>query len=131
MDVPTDDTTLGPTARSTQPVIRGYIFIGRTDTTDAGDAFERKLFVIRRLVEKAVSRSATPGRGSFISSLSHRTLVYKGMLNAVQSGVLPGPEDEGFRSSLAMVHSRFSTNTFPSRSRAHPNRHLSQRAIRN
>ncbi|MCK6682111.1 MAG: glutamate synthase large subunit [Thermoanaerobaculia bacterium] len=125
-DVPTDDATLGPTARATRPVIR-QIFIGRGETTPAGDAFERKLFVIRRLVEKAVSRSATQGRGDFyVASLSCRTIVYKGMLNAPQLGAFfPDLRDEGLKSALGMVHSRFSTNTFPSWSRAHPYRYIS------
>src|SRR5512138_203678 len=69
-DVPTDSASLGPTARASQPVIR-QLLVGRGDGTEAGDAFERKLFVIRRLAEKAVSRSALPGRDAFyVASLS-------------------------------------------------------------
>ena len=125
-DVPTDNTTLGPTARASQPVIR-QIFVGRGEGTLEGDAFERKLFVVRRLVEKAVSRSALPGRGHFyVASLSARTLVYKGMLNADQlRGFYPDLREESLKSALAMVHSRFSTNTFPSWARAHPYRFIS------
>ncbi|MGE5716574.1 MAG: glutamate synthase large subunit, partial [Acidobacteriota bacterium] len=124
--VPTDDATLGPTARASQPVIR-QVFVARGDATPEGDAFERKLYVIRRLVEKAVSRSATPGRGQFyVSSLSARTLVYKGMLNADQlAAFYPDLRDERLTACLAMVHSRFSTNTFPSWARAHPYRYIS------
>ena len=124
-DVPTDNTTLGPTARASQPVIR-QVFVSR-DGVAPGDPFERKLYVIRRLVEKGVSRSAMPGRGHFyIASLSGRTIVYKGMLNADQLlDFYPDLRDESFRSVLAMVHSRFSTNTFPSWSRAHPYRFIS------
>src|ERR671933_294339 len=101
-DVPTDNSALGGTAKASQPVIR-QIFIGRgADVTeepaspatggartrgaaDADAAFERKLYVIRRLVEKKVSRSAIPGRSHFyVPSLSYKTVVYKGMLNASQ-----------------------------------------------
>ncbi|HUM03182.1 MAG TPA: glutamate synthase large subunit, partial [Thermoanaerobaculia bacterium] len=127
-DVPTDDATLGPTARASQPVIRQAFVVPRAaEATLRGDTFERKLYVVRRLVEKAVSRSALPGRADFyVSSLSHRTIVYKGMLNANQlSSFYPDLNDEGFAAALAMVHSRFSTNTFPSWSRAHPYRYIS------
>ena len=125
-DVPTENATLGATARASQPAIR-QVFLRRGEATPAGDAFERKLYVIRRLVEKSVSRSAMPGRGDFyVSSLSARTLVYKGMLNADQlRDFYPDLRDEALRSALAMVHSRFSTNTFPSWSRAHPYRYIS------
>ena len=125
-DVPTDDGTLGPTARASQPVIR-QAFLAPVSASLSGDDFERKLFVVRRLVEKSVSRSALPGRADFyVSSLSHRTIVYKGMLNADQlSSFYPDLNDEGFAAALAMVHSRFSTNTFPSWSRAHPYRYIS------
>ncbi|MCM3878448.1 MAG: glutamate synthase subunit alpha, partial [Thermoanaerobaculia bacterium] len=125
-DVPTDDATLGPTARASQPVIR-QLFVARGEATPDGDAFERKLYVIRRLVEKAVSRSAIPGRGHFyVASLSARTLVYKGMLNSDQlAAFYPDLRNEGLTACLAMVHSRFSTNTFPSWARAHPYRYIS------
>ncbi len=125
-DVPTDDATLGPTARASQPVIR-QLFVARGEGTPAGNAFERKLYVVRRLVEKSISRSAIPGRGHFyVASLSHRTLVYKGMLNADQlAAFYPDLRDEGLTAALAMVHSRFSTNTFPSWARAHPYRYIS------
>ena len=125
-EVPTDSATLGATARASQPAIR-QVFVRRAQGTPAGDAFERKLYVIRRLVEKSVSRSALPGRGDFyVASLSARTLVYKGMLNADQlREFYPDLRDEALKSALAMVHSRFSTNTFPSWSRAHPYRYIS------
>ena len=125
-DVPTDSASLGATARASQPVIR-QVLVGRGEETEAGDAFERKLFVIRRLAEKSVSRSALAGRDSFyVASLSSRTVVYKGMLNADQLGAFyPDLSEEAFTSCLAMVHSRFSTNTFPSWSRSHPYRYIS------
>ena len=125
-DVPTDNATLGVTARTSQPVIR-QVIVARGPETPQGDAFERRLYVVRRLVEKAISRSALPGRGHFyVASLSSRTIVYKGMLNANQlAAFYPDLSEDAFVSCLAMVHSRFSTNTFPSWSRAHPYRYIS------
>ncbi len=125
-DVPTDDGSLGPSARASQPVVR-QIFVGRGEGLADELAFERKLFVIRRQVEKKVSRSAIPGRSHFyVPSLSYKTIVYKGMLNAPQlRQYYPDLRDEAVVSALGMVHSRFSTNTFPSWSRAHPYRYIS------
>ncbi|MCA1825479.1 MAG: glutamate synthase large subunit [Myxococcales bacterium] len=123
-DVPTDNTRLGATARSSQPLIRQVFVESRCE--DAA-AFERKLYVIRRLIEKKVSRSSLKGRGHFyVPSLSHKTIVYKGMLNAGQlKDFYLDLRDPAMSSSIAMVHSRFSTNTFPSWSRAHPYRYIS------
>ncbi len=125
-DVPVDDATLGPTARASQPTIR-QIFVGRGSNCPDAMSFERKLYVIRRLVEKRVSRSAIPGRTHFyVPSLSFKTIVYKGMLNAPQlRQFYRDLADPGLASAIAMVHSRFSTNTFPSWSRAHPYRYIS------
>ncbi len=125
-DVPTSNALLGETARGSQPAIR-QLFVGRPEHVAAGIAFERRLYVARRLVEKAVSRSALPGRGAFyVPSLSSRTIVYKGMLNASQlSDFYPDLDDPAFESAIAVVHSRFSTNTFPSWGRAHPYRYIS------
>jgi glutamate synthase (NADPH/NADH) large chain len=127
-DVPFDNSTLGQTAQQSQPVIR-QIFIARGSNVPEGDvmAFERKLYVLRRLVEKQVSRSNLPGRRAFyIPSLSCKTIVYKGMLNASQLlEFYPDVVDAAVQSAIAMVHSRFSTNTFPSWSRAHPYRYIS------
>ena len=129
-DVPTDPTGLGESARASQPVIV-QAFIARPAGLALGHdedlAFERRLYVARRLVEKAVGRSALPGRGDvYIPSMSCRTIVYKGMLNASQLLTFyPDLLDERFESPLGLVHSRFSTNTFPSWSRAHPYRYIS------
>ena len=125
-DVPTQNSTLGQSARSSQPVIR-QILVGRGPGCPDPVSFERKLYVIRRLVEKKISRSALPGRTHFyVPSLSYKTLVYKGMLNAGQlrEFYLDLSRRE-VSSAIAMVHSRFSTNTFPSWSRAHPYRYIS------
>ena len=116
-EVPTDDRHVGPTARMTQPVIR-QLFIG-AGPAQAGDqdAFERKLYVIRRLAEKAY------GERMYIASLSSRTVVYKGMLISFQLvSFYRDLADERLASALALVHSRFSTNTFPSWELAHPYR---------
>jgi glutamate synthase (NADPH/NADH) large chain len=125
-DVPTDSSSLGASAKAAQPLIR-QVFIDRPERLVEDLAFERKLYVVRRLVEKAVSRSAIPSRGDFyIPSLSCRTIVYKGMLNASQLRTFyPDLADERVESAIAMVHSRFSTNTFPSWPRAHPYRYIS------
>jgi glutamate synthase (ferredoxin) len=125
-DVPTNGTTLGPSARGSQPVIR-QIFVGRGEGLGDDLAFERKLYVIRRQVEKKVSRSAIPGRAHFyLPSLSYKSIVFKGMLNAPQLRLFyPDLQDTAVVSALGMVHSRFSTNTFPSWSRAHPYRYIS------
>jgi glutamate synthase (NADPH) large chain len=125
-DVPTEDATLGPTARGSKPVIR-QILVGRGASCPDAMSFERKLYVIRRLVEKKVSRSAIPGRTHFyVPSLSHKTIVYKGMLNAPQlREFYLDLHDPALVSAIGMVHSRFSTNTFPSWSRAHPYRYIS------
>ncbi|MCU0483481.1 MAG: glutamate synthase large subunit, partial [Chloroflexi bacterium] len=125
-DVPTDDHLLGPTARTSQPAIR-QVFVRRPQADQDDLAFERRLYVARRLAEKAVARSATPGRAEFyVPSFSGRTIVYKGMLNASQLvGYYPDLADPRFDSAIAMVHSRFSTNTFPSWARAHPYRYIS------
>ncbi len=125
-DVPVDDSTLGETAKASQPFIR-QLFVGRGPTISDVMAFERKLYVIRRLVEKNVARSSIPGRRDFyVPSLSWKTVVYKGMLNAPQlSEFYPDLGDAGVSSAIALVHARFSTNTFPSWSRAHPYRYIS------
>jgi glutamate synthase (NADPH/NADH) large chain len=129
-DVPTNNASLGPTARGAQPVIRqlfiqeeaqGLQSVGLDDL-----AFERKLYVIRRCIENAVKRSELRQRGMFyVPSLSCKTLIYKGMLTSGQlPEFYPDLNDEAVETSLALVHSRFSTNTFPNWARAHPYRYL-------
>ena len=128
--VPTNPEGLGPSALASQPVI-AQAFIARPADLARGEdgdlAFDRRLYVVRRLIEKAVTRSAIPGRGDFyIPSMSCRTMVYKGMLNASQLLTFyPDLHDPRFESAIGLVHSRFSTNTFPSWSRAHPYRFIS------
>ena len=126
--VPTDDAALGRTARSGEPAIR-QILIGRGEAlagqSDAHTRFERKLFVIRKRVARAVERLPLSERHLFyVASLSSNTIVYKGMLIADQvEGMFPDLTDPDVESALALVHQRFSTNTFPSWPLAHPYRY--------
>jgi glutamate synthase (ferredoxin) len=122
-DVPVKDAHLGDLARQSQPYIRQF-FIARDILNEA--EFERKLYVIRKGIENAVRQSALEGRGSFyIPSLSAHTLIYKGLLLPNQIPLFyPDLADEAVVSALAVVHSRFSTNTFPTWSRAHPYRYI-------
>ena len=114
-DVPVDDAYVGRHAGVFAPVIR-QLFVAAAPGLDP-DAFERKLYVIRRVAELAA------GADLVVPSFSSRTLVYKGMLTAPQlRGFYPDLSDERFVSALALVHSRFSTNTFPSWELAHPYR---------
>src|SRR6185436_16724763 len=113
------------------------VFIGAGDGFDPRDAasaghaeastrFERKLYVIRKRLEHAVDRLAgTEARAFYIPSLSSKTLIYKGMLIADQiQPMFPDLSDPDFESALALVHQRFSTNTFPSWPLAHPYRYI-------
>jgi glutamate synthase (ferredoxin) len=121
--VPTYNATIGETAKKSQPFIR-QVFVARAaDLTDDAE-FERKLYLVRRVAERLVRGSDLAQKGLFyVCSLSHKTLVYKGMLTADQLEVFfPDLNDRLMESALAIVHSRFSTNTFPSWSRAHPYR---------
>ena len=120
-DVPVDNHELGDSAKGVEPFIR-QVFIGRGADCPDQDAFERKLFVIRKQVENAVrDLNLKNGHSFYVPSLSTRTLVYKGMLLANQVGPFyPDLIDERIESALALVHQRFSTNTFPTWDRAHP-----------
>jgi glutamate synthase (ferredoxin) len=123
--VQTDNMYLGETAKSCEPFVR-QIFIRRNPALQDDLAFERKLYVIRRRAENAVRYGGTPGGEYFyVSSLSCRTIVYKGMLTPHQlSTFYPDLTEPEIETAIAVVHSRFSTNTFPSWERAHPYRYL-------
>jgi glutamate synthase domain-containing protein 2/glutamate synthase domain-containing protein 1/glutamate synthase domain-containing protein 3 len=123
--VPIDDTKCGPLAHSNLPHIR-QIFIGRGRATADQAALERKLFVIRKRIERLVRESALNDREFFyLPSLSSRTLVYKGLLLPEQiPAFYLDLVDPDLTSALALVHQRFSTNTLPSWDRAHPYRFL-------
>jgi glutamate synthase (NADPH) large chain len=121
--VPTVPERIGREARRTLPVVRQF-FISRGDLPS--DLFERKLYFYRKRLESAIGRSAVEGAEHFyIPSLSSRTIVYKGLLIPEQlTAFYPDLADERFESAIALVHSRFSTNTFPTWARAHPYRYL-------
>ena len=120
-DVPVDNRGLGYSVLPTEPVIR-QVFVGRSGKCADQAAFERKLFVIRKQIENRIRESALEGKQSFyFTSFSSRTLVYKGMLLAGQVGEFYRDlNDERMESALALVHQRFSTNTFPTWDLAHP-----------
>ncbi len=125
--VPTCNDSLGQTALSQEPVVK-QLFVGWGKDTVSELEFERKLYIIRRRITKRVKYTAGLLGSSYfyISSFSGRTIVYKGMLLPEQVGLFyPELHDPDMESAIAMVHSRFSTNTFPSWDRAHPYRFLS------
>jgi glutamate synthase (NADPH/NADH) large chain len=119
-DVPTNNARLGKGVQAVEPVVR-QVCIGRGTSTPP-KAFERKLFVIRKVVEQRVRALDLPDKDMFyVPSLSSRTLAYKGMLLADQVGeYYPDLLDADMASALALVHQRFSTNTFPTWDLAHP-----------
>ncbi len=123
--VKTVDDSMGPSARASEPVVY-QIYIGRSSKLLDDDAFERKLYVIRRRAENAIRYSSLPGASFFyIASLSYKTIIYKGMLMSEQvEKFFPELKDPSVETCLALVHSRFSTNTFPSWDRAHPYRYI-------
>ena len=120
-DVPVDNTGLGESVKAVEPKVR-QLFIARGPNTADQDAFERKLYVIRKRAENAIRESGWEGAQHFyVPSLSSRTVVYKGMLLANQVGsYYRDLRDERIDTALALVHQRFSTNTFPSWDLAHP-----------
>ncbi len=122
-DVPFDNSCLGVTTKACEPWIR-QIAIARGPNTKAGDEFERKLYIIRKLTANVARAQKVPGLKDFYSpSFSSRTLVYKGMFLAPQlAGYYKDLHDPRLVSALALVHQRFSTNTFPSWRLAHPYR---------
>jgi glutamate synthase (ferredoxin) len=124
-DVPFDDANLGSSAKNCQPVIR-QVFIGKGENVNENAAFERKLFVIRRWAKEQITRADSQLAEQFyFASLSTKTIVYKGMLTTAQlDSFYPDLHDENYETALAVVHSRFSTNTFPSWSRAQPLRYI-------
>ncbi|MGK5060123.1 glutamate synthase-related protein [Janthinobacterium sp. LB2P49] len=123
-NVPIDtDMPMSPTVRAKEPVIR-QIFIGRGPDIMVTDALERKLYVIRKSSGHAIQAlKLLHGKEFFVPSMSARTIVYKGLLLADQVGVYyKDLQDARCISALALVHQRFSTNTFPEWPLAHPYR---------
>ena len=123
-DVPTDaDMPMSPRVRAKEPLIR-QIFIGRGADVVVQDALERKLYVIRKTASSAIqSLQLQHGQEYYVPSMSSRTIVYKGLLLADQVGIYyKDLADPRCQSALALVHQRFSTNTFPEWPLAHPYR---------
>ncbi len=115
--VPVNPDVLGSRARSCMPYIM-QCFIQRPDDVKPGLAFDRRLFVLRRVFEQS-------NRYTYVPSLSSRSIVYKGMFLVGQlRSFYPDLQDPDYASAIALVHSRFSTNTNPSWERAHPNRFI-------
>lgn len=121
-DVPTNNELLGRVAKAAEPAIK-QIFIADERTNED---IEPKLYVLRRRVEKKVAESAVVGKEDFyIVSLSSRVIIYKGMLSSLQLRYyFPDLMNPHFTTGMALVHSRFSTNTFPTWSLAQPFRML-------
>jgi glutamate synthase (ferredoxin) len=121
-DVPTDNSSLGETAKASEPFIE-QVFVQRSPGLD-DLAFERKLYVIRKRAHRAI-RVPDIDPWWYPSSLSCRTIVYKGMLMPLQvRDYYPDLREPDLESALGLVHSRFSTNTFPSWERSHPYRYI-------
>jgi len=117
-DVPINECVLGKLAKESLPYIR-QVFIG-AQNVQGGLSFERKLYIIRKQIEKLVK-----GYECYFVSLSSKTIVYKGLLTPKQLGEFYlDLNDDRVQSAFSLVHNRFSTNTFPSWERAHPNRYI-------
>ncbi len=123
-DTPVNASAIGRVARGSQPYIQ-QIFVNRPAGMDE-NAFERKLYIVRKRAESEVAASEIEDRETFyIPSLSARTIVYKGLLLAPQIANFYGElSDPDVKSALCLVHQRFSTNTFPSWQLAHPYRYV-------
>ena len=124
-DVPVDNSSLStaPDIMASEP-IHLQVFIARPDSIDDQNVFERRIFLLRKVISNRVHKE-TQGRdnGFYPVSMSSRTIVYKGMFLAYQvSKYYLDLQDEAFESAMALVHQRFSTNTFPSWKLAHPYR---------
>ena len=122
-EVPTDNSSLGDTAKSGEPRIR-QIFFKRDESFIDEDAFNRKLYIVnQRAIHEIRDNGVDPYW--YVSSISSRTIVYKGMLMPMQlDQYYPDLRDPAMETAIAVVHSRFSTNTFPSWDRAHPYHYL-------
>ena len=120
-DVPCDNSCLGESVKNIEPVIR-QVFIGRGADVTVTDALERKLYIIRKAAGHAIQAlNLAHGKEFYVPSMSARTVVYKGMLLAAQVGnYFLDLRDPQLNSALALVHQRFSTNTFPTWDLAHP-----------
>ena len=124
-NVPTDNSSLGESVKPTEPV-HMQVFVARGDGIKTEDDFERRLYIMRKAISNAIYHQRERRlSGYYPVSLSCRTVIYKGMFLADQLGAYyPDLHEEDFVSALALVHQRFSTNTFPTWSLAHPYRFI-------
>src|SRR5665213_1846667 len=131
-DVPTDNSSLGETVKPTEPA-NMQVFIGRSSHIKSEDEFERRLYILRKSISQAIYQRRDRGlAGYYPVSMSCRTVVYKGMFLADQLGkYYPDLSEPDFESALALVHQRFSTNTFPAWSLAHPYRMIAHNGVIN
>lgn len=124
-DVPVDNSSLSkaPDIAASEPVHR-QVFLGRGPEIESDDDYERRLFILRKVISNRIhAETGGVDNGFYVVSLSSRTVVYKGMFLAYQVGAYYRDlHDPRFESALALVHQRFSTNTFPSWKLAHPYR---------
>jgi glutamate synthase (NADPH) large chain len=122
-DVPTDNSTLGESVKPTEPVNK-QVFIARNPAMKSDDEFERRLYILRKTISSTLYGKRERSTSNYYPvSISCRTVIYKGMFLADQLGAYyPDLHDPDFESALALVHQRFSTNTFPAWSLAHPYR---------
>jgi glutamate synthase (NADPH) large chain len=122
-DVPTDNSSLGESVKPTEPVHK-QVFIGRSPKVTTEDEFERRLYILRKTISSTLYGKRERSTSNYYPvSISCRTVIYKGMFLADQLGkYYPDLHDPDFDSALALVHQRFSTNTFPTWSLAHPYR---------
>src|SRR4051794_23115062 len=122
-DMPVDNSTLGETVKPTEP-FHMQVFIGKGKKDLSEDEFERRLYILRKSISAAIYRQYERRlSGYYPVSISCRTVIYKGMFLADQLGTYyPDLSEPDFESALALVHQRFSTNTFPTWSLAHPYR---------
>ena len=127
-DVPTDNSTLGETVKPTEPVNK-QVFLARGTKIKSEDEFERRLYILRKTISGILyNRRERRTSHYYPVSISCRTVIYKGMFLADQLGAYyPDLLDPDFESALALVHQRFSTNTFPTWSLAHPPHDRAQR----
>ncbi len=123
--VPVDHSVPGPGAAEVEPVIE-QVFVKPVDASLTGDAFERKLFVLRNYTSHAVANSVKgTNKDFYIVSFSARTIIYKGQLRTEQlRAYFDDLQDQRLKTSLALVHSRFSTNTFRNWKLAQPFRYI-------
>ncbi|MGZ5895580.1 MAG: glutamate synthase large subunit, partial [Xanthobacteraceae bacterium] len=124
-NIPSDNSTLGVSVKPTEPY-HMQVFIARAPNNASEDDFERRLYILRKTISGVIyQRTQRSASGYYPCSISCRTVIYKGMFLADQLGTYyPDLREPDFESALALVHQRFSTNTFPTWSLAHPYRYI-------